>query len=301
MLAGLPESRQQPWLDWPSHRMKIRAGYELVYDCPAPVEMLMMVHVHSTRIPDLLTPEGVNFAGATVSRYYQDRFGNLCSLIQANAGLLVVTADFLISDSGLPDAVNAAAEQHRVADLPDDALTFLMGSRYCETDKLSDVAWSMFGQLPPGWDRVRAILNFVHSHIRFDYQRARSTRSAWEAYQEGEGVCRDYAHLALTLCRCMNIPARYCTGYMGDIGVPAVPPGDFSGWFEVYLGNRWWTCDARHNKRRIGRILMAVGRDATDVAISNSFGAALLTGFTVTTDEVLADAAMAGAASAGPP
>jgi transglutaminase-like putative cysteine protease len=271
--------------------MKIRAGYELVYQCPAAVEMLMMVHVHSTRIPDLLTSEGVTFTGATVSRYYEDRFGNLCTLVTAGPGELTVKADFLIADSGKPDAVDATAVQHSVADLPDDSLTFLMGSRYCETDKLSDVAWSMFGHLPPGWPRVEAILNFTHTHIRFDYQRARSTRSAWEAYQEGEGVCRDYAHLALTLCRCMNIPARYCTGYMGDIGVPAVPPGDFSGWFEVYLGGRWWTCDARHNKRRIGRILMAVGRDAVDVAISNSFGTALLTGFTVTTDEVVDEAA----------
>jgi transglutaminase-like putative cysteine protease len=266
--------------------MRIRAGYELIYECPAPVEMLMMVHVHSSRLPDLLTPEGVTFSGGTVSRFYEDRFGNLCTLIQAQAGQLAVRADFLIADSGLPDAADPLAVQHSVAELPDSALIFLMGSRYCETDRLSDTAWSMFGHLPPGWPRVQAILDFVHKHIRFDYQRARSTRSAWEAYQEGEGVCRDYAHLALTLCRCMNIPARYCTGYMGDIGVPAVPPGDFSGWFEVFLGNRWWTCDARHNKRRIGRILMAVGRDATDVAISNSFGSAILTGFTVTTDEV---------------
>jgi transglutaminase-like putative cysteine protease len=267
--------------------MKIRAGYELIYDCPAPVEMLMMVHVHSSRLPDLLTPEDVRFSGATVARYYQDRYGNLCSLIQAEPGYVTISADFVINDPGVPDPVDLLAPQHPIAALPDEALTFLMGSRYCETDKLSDVAWSLFGHLEPGWPRVRAILDFVHGHIKFDYQKARSTRSAWDAYQEGEGVCRDYAHLALTFCRCMNIPARYCTGYLGDIGVPAVPPGDFSGWFEIYLGDRWWTCDARHNKRRIGRILMAVGRDATDVAISNSFGTAILTGFTVHTDEVI--------------
>jgi transglutaminase-like putative cysteine protease len=170
-------------------------------------------------------------------------------------------------------------------------LVFLLGSRYCETDKLSDTAWSLFGSTPPGWPRVQAILEFVHNHIRFDYQVARSTRTAWEGYQEREGVCRDFAHLALTFCRCMNIPARYCTGYLGDIGVPLSPdPMDFSGWFEVYLGGRWYTADARHNVPRIGRVLMAVGRDATDVAISNSFGRAILTGFTVITDEVVVDA-----------
>jgi len=165
-------------------------------------------------------------------------------------------------------------------------LTFLLGSRYCETDRLSDTAWSLFGQYSPGWSRVQAILDFVNRHITFDYQLARSTRSSWEAYQERVGVCRDFAHLALTFCRCMNIPARYCTGYMGDIGVPLVPPMDFSGWFEVYLDGRWWTCDARHNVPRIGRVLMAVGRDATDVAISNSFGSAPLIGFFVISEEV---------------
>ena len=166
-------------------------------------------------------------------------------------------------------------------------LLFLLGSRYAETDKLSNTAWSLFGHIPPGFERVRAICQFVHNHIRFDYQLASSTRSAWDAYQEGVGVCRDFAHLALTFCRCMNIPARYCTGYMGDIGIPlSDDPMDFSGWFEAYLGGRWYTFDARHNRTRIGRILMAVGRDATDVPISNSFGTAILSGFTVITDEL---------------
>jgi len=242
--------------------------------------------VHRSREPDLITRQDIQFSAGAEARTYYDRFGNVCTLVSAPQGRLIVSADFMIHDSGLLDDYDPTAIQHQVADLPDDVLVFLLGSRYCETDRLSDTAWSLFGHIPPGYGRVAAILNFVNQHIRFDYQLARSTRSAWEAYQEGVGVCRDYAHLALTFCRCMNIPARYCTGYMGDIGVPYQPPMDFSGWFEVFLGGRWWTCDARHNCRRIGRILMAVGRDATDVAISNSFGAALLTGFLVITDEV---------------
>ena len=267
--------------------MKIRCGYELIYDCPAPVAMLLMVSVHSSRQADLLTPGEIAFTGGAMPRTYQDGFGNLCTRILAPAGRTVISADFVMNDPGVPDAVDRSAVQHEVADLPDDVLVFLLGSRYCETDRLSDTAWSLFGHTKLGWPRVQAILDFVYNHIRFDYQRARSTRTAWEAYQEGEGVCRDFAHLALTFCRCMNIPARYCTGYLGDIGVPLSPdPMDFSGWFEAYLGGRWFTFDARHNTQRIGRILMAVGRDATDVAISNSFGRAILNGFEVITHEV---------------
>ncbi len=267
--------------------MKIRAGYELIYDCPAPISLLMMISVHSSRVPDLLTEASITFTGGGVPRTYEDRFGNLCTRVLVPSGRTVISADFVVHDSGLPDEVNRNAVQHEVSDLPDDVMVFLLGSRYCETDLLSDTAWSLFGHVPPGWGRVQAILDFVHNHIRFDYQRARNTRTAWEGYQEGEGVCRDFAHLALTFCRCMNIPARYCTGYLGDIGVPISPdPMDFSGWFQVYLSGRWYTVDARHNTPRIGRILMAVGRDATDVAISNSFGRAILNGFKVITEEV---------------
>jgi transglutaminase-like putative cysteine protease len=267
--------------------MIIRAGYELSYDCPAPVGMLLMINVHRSRMADLLSGTEITFTGGAVPHVYEDRYGNICTRLVAPAGRLVIATDFTIADSGMPDPVAPYAIQHEVADLPDDVLTFLLGSRYCETDRLSDTAWSLFGHIEPGWARVQAICDFVHHHIRFDYQCARSTRTAWEAYQEREGVCRDYAHLALTFCRCMNIPARYCTGYLGDIGVPLAPfPMDFSGWFEAYLGGQWYTFDARHNTPRIGRILMAVGRDATDVAISNSFGRAALSGFQVITEEV---------------
>ncbi len=268
--------------------MKIRAGYELIYDCPAPAPMLMMISVHPSRAADLLTPAEIVFTGGAVPRTYTDRFGNLCTRLVAPAGRTVIRTDFVIADSGLPDHADPVAEQHSVPDLPDDVLLFLLGSRYCETDRLSNTAWALFGGTPPGWARVQAICGFVHGHLRFDYQRARCTRTAWEAYQEREGVCRDFAHLAVAFCRCMNIPARYCTGYLGDIGVPASPdPMDFSGWFQAYLGGRWHTFDARHNAPRIGRVLMAVGRDATDVAISNSFGTAILNGFRVITEEIV--------------
>jgi transglutaminase-like putative cysteine protease len=198
-----------------------------------------------------------------------------------------MSADLVIRDSGKPDPVALDAVQHPVEDLPDDVLPFLLGSRYCDTDKLSNTAWSLFGNTPPGWVRVQAIVDFVHNHIRFDYQKADDTRTAFDGYTQREGVCRDYAHLAIALCRCMNIPARYCTGYLGDIGIPPVPyPMDFSAWFEVFLSGRWYTFDARHNTPRIGRIVMARGRDATDCALTTSFGRAPLMQFEVHTDEV---------------
>ncbi len=201
---------------------------------------------------------------------------------------MTISTAFAIADTGLPDPVKRDAQQHEVQDLPDDVLVFLLGSRYCDTDRLAEFAWSKFSRTPLGWARVQAICDFVHEHIAFDYMKADATRTAHGGFTDRQGVCRDFAHLAITLCRCMNIPARYCTGYLGDICVPVDPaPMDFSAWFDVYLDGRWHTFDARHNKPRIGRILMAHGRDATDVALSTSFGVALMTGFTVFTREVV--------------
>ena len=267
--------------------LRIHAGFEIAFDCPNPTPMLLQVAVHPSRAGDLLTPGPVRFEPHVPVATYVDRFENWCTRIVAPAGRLTLSTEFDIRDSGLPDEVNPEAAEHPVPDLPDEMLIFLLGSRYCETDRLTDTAWSLFGATPPGWARVQAICGFVHRHIKFNYLHARATRSAWEGFQEGVGVCRDYAHLAVAFCRCMNIPARYCTGYLGDIGMP--PPysaGDFSAWFEAYLGGRWHTFDARHNKPRIGRILMGRGRDATDCAISTSFGTANLAGFKVITDEV---------------
>jgi transglutaminase-like putative cysteine protease len=266
--------------------MRIRTGFEITYDCPATVPMLLCLSVHPSRREDLETPDWLRTDPMVDVRQYLDAFGNICSRILAPAGRITLSADFIVRDSGQPDEVAPDAEQIAVHNLPDETLMYLLGSRYCETDRLSNLAWSLFGKTDLGWPRVQAICDYVHDRIRFDYQTARPTKGAWEAHEEREGVCRDYAHLAVAFCRCMNIPARDCTGYLGDIGVPIVDPMDFSAWFEVWLGGRWYTFDARNNTPRIGRVLIARGRDATDVAIANTFGTAFLAGFQVVSLEM---------------
>ena len=267
--------------------MHIRIGYKLTYNHPAPTPMLLMATVHHARIGDIITPDVFHSTPSVSVTPYYDAFGNWCTRLVAPVGEIQITTDALIRDSGEPDPVDWDAEQHEVQDLPSETIIYLLGSRYCETDKLSNVAWDLFGNTPKGWPRVQAIVDFVHNHVTFGYHFARSTKSAWDVFEEKQGVCRDFAHLAVALCRCMNIPARYTTGYLGDIGVPvSASPMDFSGWFEAYLGGRWHSFDARHNQPRIGRIPIAYGRDATDVAISISFGRSDLIGFEVTTYEV---------------
>ena len=267
--------------------MLIRTGYEITFETDAATPMSLLLSLHPSRQGDLRSPEAIVFDPPISQRQMLDSFGNVCTRIVAPPGRLTISADLLVADTGLPDAVAPEAAQIPVQDLPDEVMLYLMASRYCDTDKLVGIAWPLFGQTPEGWARVQAIVDYVHDRIRFDYQKADATRSAFDGYQQQVGVCRDFAHLAIAFCRCMNIPARYCTGYLGDIGVPPVAdPMDFSAWFEVYLGGRWYTFDARHNTPRIGRIVMARGRDATDCAISTSFGAARLINFTVHTDEV---------------
>jgi transglutaminase-like putative cysteine protease len=267
--------------------LRLKVGYELVYDCPQPTPMLLMVTIHHTRSGDIVVPDQMLPEPFVQVTSYRDSFGNWCSRLVAPAGRLRLSASALVHDSGQPDALTYSATQHPVEALPEEALTFLLGSRYCETDRLADVAWSLFGNGPTGTDRVQAICSYVHSHIAFNYGDARSTRTAFEVFTERKGVCRDYAHLAIAFCRCLNIPARYCTGYLGDVGVPPPHgPMDFAAWFEAYIGGRWQIFDARNNVPRIGRVLIGRGRDATDVAISNAFGANTLVRFTVWTDEV---------------
>lgn len=267
--------------------MLIRTGYDIAFETDAATPMSLLLSVHPSRQADLRSPERIAFDPPIPQRQTLDAFGNLCTRIVAPPGRITIASDFLIADTGRPDEVAPQAPQVPVDALPDETMLYLMASRYCETDKLAATAWQLFGQTPEGWARVQAIVDHVHRHIRFDYMRADATRSAHDAFLQGVGVCRDFAHLAIAFCRCMNIPARYCTGYLGDIGVPPVPdPMDFSAWFEVYLGGRWYSFDARHNTPRIGRIVMARGRDATDCAISTSFGAARLVRFEVHTDEV---------------
>jgi len=267
--------------------MQIRVGYDLIYDSPAPTPMVAMLSIHYSRASDIVVADRMICTPSIPMSAYRDGFGNWCTRFVTPAGRLRLSCDALVNDTGFPDEYAPNAIQHPVQDLPAETLVYLLGSRYCETDRLSDVAWQLFGNTPFGWGRVAAICNYVHNHLTFGYHFARSTKSAWDAWNERQGVCRDFAHLAITLCRCMNIPARYCTGYLGDIGVPiADSPMDFSGWFEAYLGGRWYTFDARHNHPRIGRILIATGRDAADVAITTSFGPSQLAQFVVVTDEV---------------
>ncbi len=267
--------------------MDISLGYRISYQCIQPTPMMLMLNVHHSRVDDLYAPDIMTTDPAVPISGYRDAFGNWCNRIVAPAGLITISASTTVRDSGLPDRVVPHAGQVPVEQLPDSVLLFLLGSRYCETDRLSDIAWGLFGNYPAGWGRAQAIVDFVHNHIKFGYHNARATRTAWEAFNERVGVCRDYAHLAVAFCRCMNIPARYCTGYLGDIGVPpSADPMDFSAWFDVYLDGEWYTMDARNRIPRIGRVLIARGRDATDVAISNVFGPNELVGFTVWTDEV---------------
>jgi len=267
--------------------VKIRAGYDIAFQCFQDTPMTLMLSIDSARANDLLSEHKIKFSPDIPSRDYIDMFGNTCTRIIAPAGRIEIRNHFVIADSGLPDAADPKARQFEISELPDDVLVYLLGSRYCDTQKLSNLAWSLFGGVTPGWQRVRAICDYAHDRICFGYQHARCDRTASEGHEERVGVCRDFAHLAVTLCRCMNIPARYCTGYLGDIGVPADPaPMDFSAWFEVYLDGKWFTFDTRHNHPRIGRIVMARGRDAADVAISTSFGAAQLARFAVITEEV---------------
>ncbi len=266
--------------------MLIRLGYEIRYRFLQPTPVLAMLDIHDSRRTDIVVATALQTEPAIPLRGYRDQFGNSCTRMLAPAGVLTLRADAVVRDSGLPDQYRYDAPQTPVEQLPDDTLMYLLGSRYCETDLLSGMAWDLFGSAPTGWARVQAICDYVHAQIEFGYEHARPTKSAAQALQEGRGVCRDFAHSAIALCRCMNIPARYCTGYLGDIGVPAsAAPMDFSGWFEAFLDGQWYTFDARHNLPRIGRVLIARGRDAADVAISNTFGYNTLESFVVWTDE----------------
>jgi len=270
--------------------MQINVGYELVYRCPQPTPMIVTLNVHYSRASDILKPDHLMLNPSSPIRAYRDSFGNWCSRITAPAGQLRLCADGIVADDGTSDPVLPQLEQRPVEVLPDEALLFLLGSRYCETDLLSKIAWDLFGNAPTGWRRVQAICDFVHQHIRFGYGLSSPTKSAFGVFHDREGVCRDFAHLAVALCRCMNIPARYCTGYLGDIGVPpAAAPMDFAAWFEAYLGDGWHTFDPRNNTPRIGRILIARGRDAADVALTTSFGPSTLESFRVWTNEINAN------------
>ena len=266
--------------------MLIQAGFDITFQCPEQTPMLLQLNVHPTRDADLLSRDVISSDPKLPMTSYLDLFGNRVTRVVAPPGQVTFSNRFVIQDSGELEETPPDTAFTPIALLPDEVLIYLIPSRYCDSDKLADFAWSTFGTLTGGYQRVREICDFVNSKIRFSYPDARPTRSASDSMHEGIGVCRDFAHLAIALCRCMNIPARYCTGYLGDIGVPVdVNRMDFSGWAEVYLDGRWYTMDARHNHPRIGRIVMGRGRDASDVPLSTAFGVANLIRFDVVTDE----------------
>jgi transglutaminase-like putative cysteine protease len=267
--------------------MLIEAGFHIAFDCPAETPMLLQLNIHPSRDADLRSPDVILSEPILPMSAYLDVFGNRVTRLVARPGRVTFKNHFVIADSGEREETPPDEELTLIARLPDDVLIYLTSSRYCDSDKLADFAWANFGKIAGGYRRVQAICDFVHEKIRFSYPDARPTRCASDSMHEGVGVCRDFAHLAIALCRCMNIPARYCTGYLGDIGVPADPaPMDFSAWFEVFLNGRWYTFDARHNEPRIGRVVMGRGRDAADVPISTAFGIANLARFEVVTSEL---------------
>lgn len=267
--------------------MKIRFGYDICFNASPGVSMVVMLSAQRNARQRLLRPDTMVTEPDVPASTYRDMFGNLCTRITCPGGLIRLWADGVLEDSGLPEPAALDACEVRPEHLPDETLVYLLPSRYCETDLLMDEAWRLFGHLAPGWKRVQAICDFVHQHVSFGYQYADSTKSAHQTYVQRQGVCRDMAHLAVTFCRCMNIPARYCSSYLGDIGVPPAPaPMDFAGCIEAYLGGQWHTFDPRNNARRVGRLMIARGRDAADTAISTVFGGSSLLSFRVWTDEI---------------
>ena len=271
--------------------MLIRSEFKIEFHLPQDVAMIGLLRLHPSldylvQAPETLSVEHLDTEAPVPIEEYLDTFGNRCSRFLSPAGRLRLSGSSLIASENLPDPIHTAAVQQQVETLPHETLQFLLSSRYCQVDSLSLVAGDLFGHTTPGWARAIYIRDWVHNHVRFDYKSARSTKTALDVFTERVGVCRDFQHLAITFCRAMNIPARYVTGYLGDIRRPASGPGDFSAWYEVFLDGQWWTMDARHNDHRSGRILMATGRDATDVAITTSFGVADLTHFHVESYEV---------------
>ncbi|WP_019905944.1 transglutaminase family protein [Methylobacterium sp. 77] len=266
--------------------MRILVGCEMTYTFPQPTPVIATLNVHASRFSDLERPDYLIVSPPVPLEGYRDSFGNWCQRMVAPAGLFTLKTETIVRDAGGGDRPAPDAAETPIAKLPSDSILFLLGSRYCETDRLSQIAWDLFGRVPPGWGRVQAICDFVHDRITFGYEHARSTRTAFDVFEERHGVCRDYAHLAIAFCRCLNIPARYCNGYVSDIGLPLPhAPGDFAAWMEVYLDGRWHTFDPRNNSSRIGRILISYGRDAADVPLTLTFGENTLTTFLVTTEE----------------
>jgi transglutaminase-like putative cysteine protease len=276
--------------------MLVKSEYDIRFYLPAPTPFMAMLHLYPTLEPQVragneLRVEHIDGAAMTPVRAseYRDAFGNRCTRFMAQAGGLRLSGMSVVEIKGLTDPIYEQARQAGVEELPSEVLQYLLPSRYCQVDQFGPIAQDLFGWMTPGWTRAAAIRDWVHEKVAFNYMTARSTKTAMDVFTERIGVCRDFQHLAITLSRCQNIPARYVTGYLGDIQWPYTGAGDFSAWYEVFLDGRWITMDARHHEPRVGRILMAVGRDAADVAMTTSFGNAILTNFFVDSYEVLED------------
>ncbi len=267
--------------------MRIRLGFEIAVTVPSPTPMVLMLNVRPEITGSLTRPDEIFLVPDIETSTYTDTFGNTCLRLVAPPGTLTMSADTVRETDGSLDALNSDALQIPIEELPDDALQFLLASRYCEVDLLGSFAWNTFGDTAGGWARVQAVNTWVNRHVTFGYQHARATKTAMDVFNEKNGVCRDYQHLAVTLCRALGIPARYATGYLGDIRRPQTDsPMDFSAWYQVFLDNRWWDFDARYDERFYGRTLMAVGRDAADVALMTTFGRHTLDKFFVVTQEI---------------
>ena len=280
--------------------MLIKSEFDIHFQLSVPTPMVALLHLHPSlesrvRSGNTLEIEHIDRGGGrtvqtpVAATEYRDSFGNRCTRFMAPAGIVQLSGASVVEVEGFTDPICTEAQQANVEDLPAEVLQFLLPSRYCEVDRFVAIAHELFGWMTPGWTRAVAIRDWVHEKVSFNYQMARPTKTAMDVYTERVGVCRDYQHLAITLSRSQNIPARYVTGYLGDIRSPYSGAGDFSAWYEVFLDGRWMTMDARHNQPRMGRILMATGRDAADVAITTSFGNADLKHFYVDSFEVNED------------
>lgn len=265
--------------------MRVRVGCEFKYQSGAPVAAVCQVRPREDANHKVVEALWETNPGLTVNSYH-DVYGNPCDRLVLPAGRATLRYDALVEVSNDFDAAGEGGAQVPVQDLPDDALIFILPSRFCPSDLLGDEAWKLFGSSEPGWSRVQAICDWVHHKIHFDYGNASPTISAVDVFESRTGVCRDYTHLAMTFCRAFSIPCRYSFGYLPDIAVPPPDlPMDFCAWFEAYLEGGWWTFDPRNNEPRIGRVLCGQGRDALDVAMVTTYGPAVFESMTVWADE----------------
>jgi transglutaminase-like putative cysteine protease len=274
--------------------MEVRVGCDFQYETQWPTPTVMQVQPHEDGAHRVMHQSWESDPPVAM-REFRDLYGNTCRRFTLPGGEVHLRFDALVEVAGEPDELDPAATQLPVEDLPDETLHFTLPSRYCLSDVLSGTAWELFGGTDPGWGRVQAICDWVHENIRFQYGSSTPLTTAADVYEQRAGVCRDFAHLAVTFCRAMNIPARYVFGYLPDIGVPPPEfPMDFCAWFEAYLGGRWRTFDPRNNERRVGRVVIGRGRDALDVAMVTTYGSHTLRSMLVRADEVQPVAASRG-------